>query len=323
MFNRPYVLVVVAFWLMMMAWLAATKILPPILEGERPEYQQELVGEGSEVRRSAWKLFWNQRPIGVTVLEASHEEGQLPQVRSVAKISNLSLQRLLEDTLGGMARFWNTVSDADEVNIDLSIATRILFDEVQQLDHFETTLKMSDGTDLLFVSGQMLESSRVRIDLRQGGGIPLPQGLMAKDIAIPPDVEFSTLMTPRTTLKRLHVGQKWNVPSINPLAPAASVRVIEAMVEAKESVAWYKDEPLLVVVYREDRTANQGAATIVGRSWVTPSGDVLRQEAMMGSLTIRMDRLQGEALDEACRLLESRTFDRLLGPTSRKTPKEL
>jgi hypothetical protein len=321
MFNRPYVLVVVAFWLMMMAWLAATKILPPILEGERPEYEQELASEGSEVRRSGWKLFWNQRPIGVTVLEATHPEGQLPQVRSVAKINNLSLQRLMEDTLGGMARLWNTIADSEEVNIDLSIATRIHFDEVQQLDHFETTLKMSDGTDVLFASGQVLESARLRIDLRQGGGIPFPQGLMAKDIAIPPDVEFSTLMTPRTTLKGLHVGQKWNIPLINPLAPTASVRVIEALVEAKESVAWHS-EPLLVVVYREDRSAGQGTATIVGRSWVAPSGDVLRQEAMMGSLTIRMDRLEGPALEEACGLLESRTYERLMGPTSRKPARE-
>ncbi len=322
MFNRPYVLVVVAFWLMMMAWLAATKILPPILDGERPEFEQELAHEGSEVRRSGWKLYWNQQPIGVTVVETSHPEGQLPQVRSVAKISNLSLQRLLEDTLGGLARLWNTISVPDEMSIDLSIATRIHFDEMQQLDHFETTLKMADGTDVLFASGQAIESSRIRIDLRQGGGVPLPQGLVAKDIAVPPDVEFSTLMTPRTTLKGLHVGQKWNIPLINPLSPGSSVRVIEALVEAKESVAWHQDESLLVVVYREDRSGGQGTSTIVGRSWVTPSGDVLRQEAMMGGLTVRMDRLEGEALEDACRLLDSRTFERLLGPTSRKTVKE-
>lgn len=331
MLSRPYVLVVVAFWLVMMSWLVAAKILPLIREGERPSYQQELIAaEGAAVRVSGWKLFWNERPIGVTVLEATHPEGQMPQVRSVARFQNLSLQRLLEDTIGGAAWLWTSMTDAAELKFGLTIATRISYDELGQLDHFDATLKMLDdgglvgddvrpGSDLLYVSGQALESSRIRIDMRQANGIPIPKALMplGNDLKIQPDAEFATMMTPRSTLKGLRVGQRWNVPVVNPLSAGSAVRMVEALVEAKEEVAWHANEPLLLVVYREDRTSAPGSAAVVGRSWVTPGGEILRQEAMMGGLTIRMDRLEGEELDAAARLLEPKRFDALLAPTPR------
>jgi hypothetical protein len=162
---------------------------------------------------------------------------------------------------------------------------------------------------LLFVRGQRTEDDRLRLTLVSGdSAIEVPQ-----EFNLPPKARYAEAFSPRTRMQGLSVGQQWTTPVVNPLATSSSVRLVESLVESRETITW-QDAPVetFVVVYRYDSGSGAAARDPVGKVWVRDDGLVLRQELPIGSARIRFERTSDERARELGVALERLPFDRQL-----------
>jgi hypothetical protein len=114
-------------------------------------------------------------------------------------------------------------------------------------------------------------------------------------------------------MKDLSVGQRWTTPVVNPLASSDSVRLVESLVESRETITW-QDKPVetFVVVYRYDSGSGAAARDPVGKAWVRDDGVVVRQELPIGTARVRFERTSDERARELGVALERLAFDKHL-----------
>ncbi|MHC4180655.1 MAG: hypothetical protein ACYSWU_24410, partial [Planctomycetota bacterium] len=63
MYSRWFNAAVIILWLTAMAWLVKCKVLPPLLEGQRPSYRTILEAQRREPP-VGWAMSFNDRPLG-------------------------------------------------------------------------------------------------------------------------------------------------------------------------------------------------------------------------------------------------------------------
>jgi hypothetical protein len=114
-------------------------------------------------------------------------------------------------------------------------------------------------------------------------------------------------------MQGLSVGQKWTTPVVNPLSTSNSVRLVESLVESKETITW-QDRPVetFLVVYRYDSGSGAAAREPVGKAWVQNDGLVIRQELPIGTARVRFERTSDERAKELGPALERAAFDKHL-----------
>lgn len=310
MTSRPFTLLIVACWLVSMGWLVSTKILPALREGTPPDFRDEFVNqEKLPPPPVAWDLFWNDKPLGTSVSQAYTDDGEPAEFRSLVQLRQLAVKEVAQEFLGGLAYLAGPLLGSDNTRIDLTIATRLRLDWEGELQVFESAVRTGDGGDLLFLRGNRAEEDRLRLTLLTGNtSIDVPQ-----EFALPPKSRYAEAFSPRTRMQGLSLGQKWTTPVVNPLTSSESVRLVESLVESRETIVW-QDEPLetFVVVYRYDSGSGAAARDPVGRVWVSDDGQVLRQELPIGSARVRFERTSDARARELGTTLERAAFDNQL-----------
>lgn len=294
-----------------MGWLVTTKIVPALRQGTPPDLRDEFAGkENAPPAPVAWELTWNDEPIGSTVSQAYTDEGEPAEFRSLVQLRNLAVKEVAHEFLGSMAFLADTLLGSAAARIDLAIATRLRLDWESELEGFEASVRSGDALDLLFVRGQRTEDDRLRLTLVTGdSSLEVPQ-----EFNLPPKARYAEAFSPRTRMQGLSVGQQWTTPVVNPLGAASnSVRLVESLVESRETITW-QDAPVetFVVVYRYDSGSGAVARDPVGKVWVRDDGLVIRQELPIGTARVRFERTSDERARELGVALERLPFDRQL-----------
>jgi hypothetical protein len=310
MTSRAFTIFVVAFWLLSMTWLVTTKIIPALQQGTPPDLRDEFTKDGDAPPPPvAWDLTWNGEPIGVTVSQAYTDDGEPAEFRSLVQLHNLPVKEVAHEFLGGMSFLADTLLGNASARIDLTIATRLRLDWESELEGFESSVRSGNALDLLFVRGQRTEEDRLKLTLVSGdASFDVPQ-----EFNLPPKARYAEAFSPRTRMQGLSVGQKWTTPVVNPLATSNSVRLVESLVESRETIAW-QDAPVetFVVVYRYDSGSGAAARDPVGKVWVRDDGVVLRQELPIGTARVRFERTSDERAKELGVALQRVSFDHQL-----------
>jgi hypothetical protein len=138
---------------------------------------------------------------------------------------------------------------------------------------------------------------------------------LRQELELPPDALVSDAFTPRSELKKLHVGQSWTIPVYRPFPPNSPLEIVAVHVEGHEGIIWEgKDVETLRVVYRTDAGSGiRASRDPVGREWVRRDGTVLRQEIGMSGLQLRFERLPPDNLDTRKNLLDPARHPALWG----------
>lgn len=109
----------------------------------------------------------------------------------------------------------------------------------------------------------------------------------------------------------LNVGQKWTTPVISPIATTQSIRLVEAIVEKKETITWDgREVDTFVVSYRQESVPGDTNRKPGGYAWVMEDGFVVRQELTIGNARIRFERMPEGPGQQRAEMLESGKFEK-------------
>jgi len=308
--TRLYAIGVVALWLLAMGWLFATKILPALTQGTPPDIREEFVREKEAPPPPvAWDLFWNDEPLGTTISQAyTDREGEPAEFRSLVQIRQLEVQEFLNELLGGLSIITTGIFGSEHQVVDGTIATRVRLDWEGELQGFDTAVSIADSFDFT-LRGQRTEEDKLHLTLMTNDAkLDVP-----RDLNLPEKSRYYEAFSPRTRMQGLSVGQKWTTPVVDPLSTSNAVKLVESLVEKRETITW-QDESVetFVVSYRYDSGSGSASRGPVGRAWVREDGLVIRQQLPIGSANVRFERMDDARAIELGEALEGRNFDKHL-----------
>ncbi|MBP89076.1 MAG: hypothetical protein CMJ64_20565 [Planctomycetaceae bacterium] len=314
MFGRLFTRVVIVFWAITMAWLLAEKVVPPLLDGDPPDYSSALETPAEDQLPEAWKLRWGQRTIGyATSRTVARPHGQTDRL-SYVEFEDLPLEALLSELLGPMsAVIQPMLQDSRGLELNMLVATRMRFDDEKRLAAFDTTIDLGEMNNFLKLRGVLRNDGKLMIVAQMSTGGSTSSEIFRQTVELPPEALVEGSLSPRPELRDLHLGQTWTIPVFRAFPPNSPVQILQAEVESDLYFLWGgEDVEAFVVVYRADAGSGVHATRQpLSREWVRRSdGVILRQEVSFSGLEMAFERLtESEARSRGDRLDEIR--DRL------------
>ncbi len=267
MASRWFNVATVLLWLASMSWLVVAKVLPPLLVGEPPTYQQ-ILSQPDE--RVTWSIWWDDEPVGTAKSWTDRRIGDVIQMHSDVELKQIPLAKLtpvwLAPLVGG--------SEGIQGSLDLRAQSRVDVDSLGQLIGIESTLEMDPMTEPIRMSG-IVDDGMLRMKVTVG------TFNYSNETSLPPTGLVSDMLSPEPRLTKLRVGQSWTKPVYSPFRPRSSpMEVLHVRVEREEWISWNgRAVNCLLVVYRDDPGAQLStSASDRGKLWVRRDGTVLRQE---------------------------------------------
>jgi hypothetical protein len=298
--TRSYTAFVLLFWLAAMSWLAVEKVLPPLMGGKAPDYRAPLAEAPKHPPPVAWRLEWDDRPIGHAITRVRPAADGGAEMRSVVRFDDLDVKKLLEQLLGAFARLVPSLGD-EELRLNMTIVSRLQFDREKTLRQLDTSLEVADMPRVLNLHGVVQDGRTLDVMVFSGDRRPDPadagREIFRQQIELPSDALVGDAFAPNPELKNLEVGQSWTIPVYRPFPPNSPVQIIEAKAD-RFDVVYQGNDPVevIVVTYRGDAGSGLGAAREpIGRAWVRTDGVVLRQEVLFSGVRLEFERLTEDA----------------------------
>jgi hypothetical protein len=312
--NRWYVAFVLLFWLASMGWLVTAKVLPPLVGGRAPDYRATLAEAPRSPPPVVWRVSWGDERIGFAVTRVRPAPGGQAEMRSLVRFEQLDVKRLLKQLFGAFSALLPSLG-SDDLQLDMTVASRLRFDSQQTLETLESSIAIADMPHVLNLSGEVREGNVLDVVVFSGNRLRHAQddeggALLRQELHLPRDALVGDPFTPNSDLRNLEVGQTWTMPLYRPFPPNSSVQIIEAKAE-RLAVHYWDREPVevMIVAYRSDAGSGIGATREpVGRVWVRPDGVVLKQEMYVANLHLTFDRLPDDQTAEYVAWLEDDRF---------------
>ena len=304
MSSRWFSLAINMLWLLSVTWLVTTKVLPPKSRDEPPTYRDILAQQGPEP--VGWRMTFNGRQIGWALSMAEEIDDGVTEVRSTIHIDEAPIRQLTP----GWIRTLFGLSDQHGEGIGMDAESLLTIDAFGRLAGFESKVRIHPLPDPIRLTGAV-DGSRIRLTVRAG------EERYVCYAYFPQDGLLGGAFLPQTELPDLRRGQRWKVPTYNPLRPSNPLDLLEAKVERMESFVWDNQTiDAWVVVLRP--APGHGIVhndTVQGRLWVSPDdGKVLKQQINIFDKTITFVRLTSDELD----LVE--VGEALLPPIQKRAP---
>jgi hypothetical protein len=295
MAARIYPWAVLVFWGTTMSWLVVSKVLPPLLGGQPPDYAAALSTRGVESQPVGWRISWNGRRIGTAVSQVVRRFGGGAALRQVVHFEQLPLDAMLTEGFGLLGSAMKPLLSGDhQLKLDLQLATELRFDAEREFTEFQTVVDLAHVQGFLLLRGKVSDHQRLEVTTRLDPSIA---GTAAQplrhEIDLPRRSLVSDAFAPRPELRDLHVGQKWTIPVYRPFPPNSPVRIVQAVAARLDVLVWNgRDVETILVEYREDAGSGLHASRDpIVREWVRTDGQVLRQEISISGLTFLFERL--------------------------------
>ena len=284
MFSRWHTIAILAFWLASMTWLVTRKLLPPLVVGEPPNAQAVLEARRREVL-VGWELQLNRRPLGWAANRTVPQAGGGAALWSWVHIEGLSLR----DAAPAWLRDRLQDAAAPEILVTLDASTCVTANPQGKLAGFRSKLWLRPLAEAIEIIGRM-QGNRLSLEARCG------ELKYATEAFVPADALPTDALSPQSALPGLRIGQAWRLPSCNPLRlPSAALEMIEAAVEAEDTIAWGEGASrVLVVAYRAEAGFQGLESQPLGRLWVRRDGTVLQQEFLFLDRVLRFVRMTPE-----------------------------
>jgi hypothetical protein len=311
---RIYPWFVLFFWLAMMSWLVASKVVPPLLDGEPPDYHAWLDSPSDSPALVSWRISWNDKRIGTATSKVVQRFGGGMSMRQVVHFERLPLEAMLSEGFGLVGAVLRPLLGSERnLEIDLQLATEMRFDHDRQFQQFQTVIDMGDVKDCLTIQGKVIEHSRIQVTTHWGSGIGGAPQSIRQEIRLPNQALISDGFAPRSELRNLSVGQKWTIPVYRPFPPNSPVQIVQAVAERLEVILWEgREVETIVVVYREDAGSGLHASREpIGCEWVREDGAVLQQELRLSGLKVKFERLTPMMVDAEIEKLDPARHPRL------------
>ncbi|GAB6166007.1 hypothetical protein JCM19992_20070 [Thermostilla marina] len=288
-YNRFFQFMILLSWAGSMSWLLATKILPALIVGDPPTYEQIVEAQRRD-NLVAWQLRFDDEHIGTAITHTHPASNDMTQVDHVIHFDDFPGDKMFPTV-------WKLVLGPSGTHrrFRLDLRSTIYFDGLKRLSSFETKLYLPPQEESLFSIRGSIEQDVLSLYFTSPGfrydtELPLSQRSILTD-------QFA----PQSQLPGLKKGQAWTIEVYSPFSIAQHVEgtrpleILHAEVVGQDFISWEgRPTRAWVVEYTDDpgRRVN-GDHHVRGRVWVAPEGTILRQEARLGAgklLLVRMDR---------------------------------
>ena len=295
--NRTFHFVVGLLWLVTMAWLLVSKVLPPLWRGNPPSLRSTLPSAEEPI---CWDLSWNDQTVGWAGTQVLPGSGGSRNLHHRLVLRQFPVDQFAPAMISSLVR--QSVG-----RVDLDAKTRIEIDSIGALVGFHATIQLAELEHALSMSG-VVEGERLRVSVRFADLVE------PEEMWVPLGAFISSELAPRAEMPDLFVGRRWTEEVFSPLRrPGSPLEVL--LVEVVDE-AWIQFDGERVktheVVYRNDSGSGlRSLAEIRGRVWVALDGRVLQQELAFLKTTFLMVRMSPAA---GRRHLEEQAADWLSDP---------
>jgi len=264
-------LLIVGFWVVMMALLFRREVLPVMALSVRreggPGTYEALVRRLPTTRTVRMGVYWPtpERRVG-TVATTTRRTGDTYHVNTVTRISSGALARLFltgEELAPGFA------GPTPEV----VLTSRMVIGPAFRLVSFSAHAVARPAARLIMSVKARPVGKRLLVTTEDGAGRST-----TREIRYDPQGVISQAFGAALSAEDLSVGRRWSVRLINPLTGSTSTAVAE--VTGRSTLEWNGAQRDVFVVETSWGLTNSIA-------WVTPEGEVLQQRAPFGVTLIR------------------------------------
>ena len=299
MFNRWYIVGVLACWLASMSWLFVEKILPTLTEGQRPQYSEVLPAPAAPPRQVCWQIEYRGEVIGEARTMSRREIDGAGKVESNIQFDDLPLSEIMSELLGSFGNLIGPLWTGDQnLRLKMNVSSEMNVATDGNLESFTTEVRISDLPNVIRIEG-VADGGLLKIAVLTADDETGEMRVRYRhEIDLPDEAMVSDSLSPQDRLTQLKIGQTWTIPVYRPFPPNAPVKMVQAKVERRVVFVWNNHSlRAFQVVYRDD----VGSGITIGREpigsmWVRDDGVVLQQEARMANMRVRFIRLP----DEAC-----------------------
>jgi hypothetical protein len=246
----------------------------------------------------------NDAPIGWAMHHVTRSEDGQGEVSSTVRIEKLTLDQFLQQGFGRLGNLIARSFAADDTTLNrlrLRIANTMRFDNFGELESFDCTVQEDSWGDLIQLKGSVRDGElfvRAYLGVEQGESALTTEPVYQATLPLPPEKIVVDSLSPRPRFGQLHVGQRWQFESYNPLAPTQPLQTLEAHVTERRALRYDGQEVMtLLVVYRAADDGGLSLQQDLGEVWVTPEGSVLRQTFRWGQMTLEFERLPDSSVD--------------------------
>jgi hypothetical protein len=279
----------------MMSWLVASKVIPPLLGGNPPDYSISHAARTAKSEAVCWRISWNERRIGTAMTQVIQRFGGGITLRHLVHFERMPLDAMLSEGLGLLSSVVRPLLGTDrDFELDVQLATELRFDRRQRFREFQSVVDLGDMEDFLHLKGKRMEGRKLEIVTRLGANQEgISEQIWRNELDLPGNTLVSDTFAPRPELRNLRVGQRWTVPVYRPFPPHAPVQIVEAIAERLDVIVWDgRDVETILVLYREDAGSGLHASREpVLKEWVSGDGLVVRREMRFSGLHVVFDRL--------------------------------
>ena len=316
MYGRWCNTVVICFWFAAMSWLAAEKILPALFGGDPPDYQAAL--KISRARPDRWRIKWKERSLGFSASQTRQRPGGGVELRSIVRFEQLPVKSIAAELFGPLSALVEPLFAGErDFELEMLIATQMLFDNQRRLRWLHTTVDLADRRGFLVVDGQVQASGKLFLAVSLDDGTSSSDSsriqVLQREIDLPPDALISDSLTPRPELKNLSLGQTWTFPVYRAFPPNSPVQIVRGKVQQHEIIFWDdRDVETMLVIYRS--AAGSGINMSGGplaKEWIRRDGSILRREVSLSGLQLRFERLPESTHDVRTEWLDADQHPRL------------
>jgi hypothetical protein len=282
MYGRWFNLAVIVLWLSTMTWLVKVKVLPPLLIGEPPSHQQILLARQNEPP-VAWRLRWNQRPMGwaLSVTEALPDGST--QIRSRVHFDDLPVGEMTPGWLRGLMR----LVDNRRTKMETDTRSVLSIGPEGRLRRFRSTVEFKPIGEAVSMEGRV-EGADLKVSVRSR------ELTYETSLAIDPNTLLGDSLSPQTQMPGLREGQTWTVEVCSPLHyPNRPLEILQAKVQGIVNLRSNdRDVPTWLVEYHASSGFElRREKKPRGRLWVDLNGTVLRQEIALFDSTMTFVRM--------------------------------
>ncbi|MGE0757484.1 MAG: hypothetical protein AB7O38_10705 [Pirellulaceae bacterium] len=295
MASRIYPWFVLLFWTVMMSWLIGSKVLPPMLGGDPPDYHAYLTASSAKSPPVCWRISWNDRRIGTAMSQVTQRFGGGVSLRQVVHFERMPISAMVSEGLGLLGAAIQPLLGGDsDMELEMQLATELRFDAQRQFQQFQSVVDLGSLPGILQLSGKFNDERKLEVTAQLAGASGGAEGQKIRHaIEVPRNALVADAFTPRTQVTNLHVGQRWTIPVYRPFPPNSQVQIVEAVAERLEVIVWDgRDVETIVVRYREDAGSGlHSSREPILTEWVNGKGVVLQQEVRFSGLKVKFERL--------------------------------
>jgi hypothetical protein len=300
MFSRRSSVLVVVFWLAAMSWLVRTKILPSLLVGRPPSYQQIAASGPAQADEVTWQISLHGRKLGWARTRLDRTIDGVLEFHNRVHLERLPLAELAPPFLAWLLQRVDDGEHALRLHIGMDATSMLQVDPLGRPIGFQSQAgfghrppeaparDLLETPDFKVTLRGTVEGEHLRLYIRYG------ETVSQTSHWLPPDALMSDALAPLGRLPGLRVGQTWSVPVYSPFrSPSLPLDLLHARVVRDEPIEWHgRLVHALLVEYHADAGSNlSNGRGPRARAWVAPDGRVLRQELSLAGAWLRFDRV--------------------------------